>query len=612
MRFFMYLPPCNEKAQSVPLPAEVTFFMQNQAVPTYYHVLKLGLGLGGILNILCIPAIADATPIDSGDLESGDIGAIETPPEAIETVTATQVVAPQPEAIVGDVAPSRRGLLQSESSFVREPKLSTSGSKKVSSSPENNLEIRAEASTASVLGERTSTNASGAAALMSSSKLERHPKPEPWSVAKLMADGDSGSSQRLSVSEIRHSEVERIDLSWGDETERDPSQWIDELAQTPSDHAPQSTPNHMEGSDVSDVTLSDVTPSESVLSAPITPDSVSEDTVPSDTVELTSLSEDEDVSGDGGRDEDARDKTDEDGLTVEIDSPDLLSEILEDQGVVTEVYPVLDEELGTLRMVQLRSRQNEELGILRILRTAQAAPAKPKAPIAYLGGRLGFVDVDNVIRSDARVDEQIYQAGAAFYFVPKLSESTSLYAISETNIARYDNISNINYNEVQLQVGVRQRLRPRTFAQIGWRNQRLYSPGYRDKLFGVNYIDAVVSHRSILSSKVWLDSFYQMRLGFADPQAASRFRQTMTLSLNYGVTRDLRTSLLYQLDFDDYTQIPRYDTYQQILGIVSYNITPESRLSLFGGTRFGTSSSPRVNLDDTFYGAGLNVSVPLF
>ena len=103
-----------------------------------------------------------------------------------------------------------------------------------------------------------------------------------------------------------------------------------------------------------------------------------------------------------------------------------------------------------------------------------------------------------------------------------------------------------------------------------------------------------------------------MRQFFADTKRASLVRPTVSLSLNYGVTRELRTSLLYQLDFDDYTQIPRYDTYQQILGIVSYNLTPESRISLIGGTRFGRSSESRINLDDTFYGAGLHVSVPLF
>lgn len=273
-----------------------------------------------------------------------------------------------------------------------------------------------------------------------------------------------------------------------------------------------------------------------------------------------------------------------------------------------------DDELGILRLQQTRSRANEELGILRLLQTAQAPPPPPKPPITFLTGRLGFFDSDNAFRSNSRRDESIYQSGLAFYLVPKLSDNTSLYAIAETNLARYDGLKLANYNEVEVQFGVRQRLSPRTYAQVGWRNQRLYTPGYREKLFGVNYLDTLISHRSILNSRTWLDSFYQARLGFAnqDNLSPSRFRQTFTLSLNHGVTRELRTSLLYQLDFDDYTQISRYDTYQQLLGIISYKVTPESRITLFGGTRFGRSSNPSVNLDDTFYGAGINVSVPLF
>ncbi|NJM96579.1 MAG: hypothetical protein HC800_04685 [Phormidesmis sp. RL_2_1] len=272
----------------------------------------------------------------------------------------------------------------------------------------------------------------------------------------------------------------------------------------------------------------------------------------------------------------------------------------------------LDTELGSLRVRQLRSREDEELGILRLLQTTPVPKSKPKSPIAFLTGRLGYFSSENIFRSNVRLSEQVYQSGLTFYLFPRLSEDTSLYAIAETNLARYENFPSVNYNEIEFQFGIRQRIAPRTFAQIGWQHQRLYAPGYREQLFGVNAIDTLISHRSILNDQMWLDSFYQARLGFAQPSSASRFRQTFTLSLNYGITQDLRTSLLYQLDFDDYTQTARYDTYQQVLGVVSYKVTPESRISLFGGTRFGRSSIAGVNLNDTFYGAGLNVSLPLF
>lgn len=294
-----------------------------------------------------------------------------------------------------------------------------------------------------------------------------------------------------------------------------------------------------------------------------------------------------------------------------------------------------DDELGNLRLQLQRSRTNEDLGILRLIQTAQAAPPPPKPPIAFLSGRLGFLDSDNIFRSNRtdapsqfgddgflrRLNDQVYQSGLTVLLFPKLSDSTNLYAIAGTTLARYERFDGINTNQVELQLGVRQRLAPRTFAQLGWRNQRFYTPGYREKKLGINYIDAQVSHRSILGSKTWLDSFYQARLGFArasgdnpniDRDRASRFRQTLTLSLNHKVTRDLSTSLLYQIDFDDYIRISRFDTYQQVLGVISYSLTPESKVSLFGGTRFGRSSNSAFNLDDTFYGAGLNVNIPLF
>ncbi len=303
-----------------------------------------------------------------------------------------------------------------------------------------------------------------------------------------------------------------------------------------------------------------------------------------------------------------------------------------------------DDELGSLRLQLERSRQNEDLGILRLLQTAQAPPPPPKEPIAFLAGRLGFFNTDNALRTEDRLENQIYQTGLSVYIFPQLSKNTSLYAIAQASLGRYErsgftiprpNPSNPegrskpiypDYNQLELELGLRQRLAARTYAQIGVHNQQIYSPGYRDKIFGANYLEAQVNHRRILNSKTWLDSFYEVQLGFTqaernptnirDPKdgrdAASRLRQTLTLSLNYAANKDLQTSLLYQLDYEDYTQTVRNDFYQQVLGVISYNLTPESRLSLFAGTRFGQSSEPGINLDDTFYGAGLNIVVPFF
>ncbi len=276
--------------------------------------------------------------------------------------------------------------------------------------------------------------------------------------------------------------------------------------------------------------------------------------------------------------------------------------------------PQLDDELGTIRASPLRSRGDEDLGILRLLQRA-AAPPKPKTPIAFLTGRLGYFNSQNPFRLDTRASDQVYQAGISLAAFPPISEDTSLYAIAETNLGRFERADDDGYNEVEIQAGIRQKLFPRTYAQVGLRNQRFYP--FDRKILNITYLDAVVSHRSIFNSRTWLDSFYQARLGFANDKRSSRFRQTLTLSLNYGISKDLRASLLYQLDLEDYTQISRYDVYQQVIGNINYRLTPESQISLFGGTRFGNSSSSdpalaKIDLDDIFYGAGLTVNLPLF
>jgi len=310
--------------------------------------------------------------------------------------------------------------------------------------------------------------------------------------------------------------------------------------------------------------------------------------------------------------------------------PERIPRRITPQSSENELEP--EDDLGELRLQLQRSRkdEDEDLGILRLRQTAQAPPPPPSPPIAFASGRLGFFGTENAFRFGEPVDSQIYQAGLSVLFFPKLSKTTNLYAIAETNIARYSDddvtlffvdgngnrnstqLSDPDYNEVEVQLGLRQKLFSRTYAQLGWRNQVLFDEGYRNRKFSANYIDAQLTHRAILGSRTWLDGFYQARIGFTTSPRADRFRQTFTLSLNHRLSSDLRTGLLYQLDFADYTRTSRFDTYQQILGVVSYNLTPESRVSLFGGTRFGRSSNSNITLDDTFYGASLNVTVPLF
>ncbi|MEO0706347.1 MAG: hypothetical protein AAF050_11875 [Cyanobacteria bacterium J06649_5] len=555
--------------------------MQNQVFPVGMSVFKVGIGLGGALNLLCTAALANSTAQES-NLDHLPITLIESDLSASERLNTDSSVSKTNSTLKAETAvPSHWG--QASLDAYSTPALSLTSVPTVAETGKLTQELLDSDPSAAPTVEnghhpRFSLSTTQEHPLVEETKdhkteTAREPSDQqpvaPLSIAKL-----APTLTELSVS---HTEVSGSEFNGGEFRNIEPRNDNSDRLRFKHDHR----------------SLSEGLGKEGLENEGLGKEESGDRTSTNTTTPVETLSE----------------------------AAPLLAETIRES--LTEAVPteastkqttsgLPDEELGILRIQRTRSRGTEELGILRILQTAQAPPPPPKQPISFLVGRLGFFNADNAFRSNPRLEESIYQSGLAFYAFPKLSDDTSLYAIAETNLARYENFNNVNYNELEVQVGLRQRLFPTTFAQVGIRNQRLYSPGYRDKLFSVSYIDTLISHRSILNSKTWLDSFYQARLGFADPDTASRFRQTFSLSFNHSINQDLRTSLLYQLDFDDYTQVSRYDTYQQLLGIVSYRITPESRISVFGGTRFGRSSSPGVNLDDTFYGAGLNVSVPLF
>jgi hypothetical protein len=597
MRFFMSLSPCSEKTQPVCLPAVEDSSSQYPTFPLFQSVVGLSLGFSGFFSLFCAPAIASflgpnakdsMLPTEKLAIDGLAIDGLANPSMATDKLTDADDAA----LALGDE------LLGDELAF---------------ESP-----IAAEAKPQ--LHPIPSLSASAQAIALGGNSVQRALQSElqnafPYGGYQVSVEGSHQPAFTLPGCEFSFCKSDKVALEKEKPSPEEASETDAELVMLLSDPAL----GHVTQAEISLETealeLTQVE-SQNTLARPLADEVVTE---------VDSIGSEDAADLNLGRD------------AIRIaQAPDFFSDRqaaeISQASEQREAQP--DDELGSLRLRLQRSRDSEELGILRLLQTAQVSPPAPPAPpVAFLSGRIGFFATENVLRAPSRLDDRIMQSGITAYYFPRLSESTNLYAIAETSLARYGNFganyvppplpeigevaSNVDYNQTELQLGLRQRLQPRTYAQIGWRNQRIYSPGYREKLFGINYLEAQLNHRSILNSNMWLDGFYQLRWGFSGPtdrnlKDTSRLRQTFTLSLNYGATPDLRTSLLYQLDFEDYTRMARFDSYQQIIGIISYNLTPESQLSVFGGTRFGRSSSSGIDLDDTFYGAGLNVTVPLF
>ncbi len=275
----------------------------------------------------------------------------------------------------------------------------------------------------------------------------------------------------------------------------------------------------------------------------------------------------------------------------------------------------IDDELGILRLRSQPVGIDSELGILRIRPTEdvplEVEPEPTRQTTVFLTGRANVYGGNNLFRTPDPIDDRIYQTGVGVFAFPRLSDTTNLVLSAEANLARYEDLSVVDYNELQFQAGIRQRLSQRSYGQINWRYQDLSTPG-SDSFFTANYIELLLSRRDILNNRTWLDTYYQARLSYSDPKEFSRFTQIATGSLNYGFDPQTRVSLLYQLFLDDYTETSRYDTYHQVLAQFSHDLSSTTRISLFGGFRFGRSSRSNVNFDDTIYGASINVNLPLF
>ena len=307
-------------------------------------------------------------------------------------------------------------------------------------------------------------------------------------------------------------------------------------------------------------------------------------------------------------------------LQVQVDQPTSISPDTaedEDSEPVREQQPnvddttdgAIDDELGILRLRPQPVGMDSELGLLRIRPTEdvplEVEPEPTRQTTVFLTGRANIYGGNNLFRTPDPIDDRIYQTGVGVFAFPRLSDTTNLVLSAEANLARYEDLSVVDYNELQFQAGIRQRLGRKSYGQLNWRYQDLSTPG-SNSFFTADYIELLLSRRT------WLDSYYQARLSISDPKAFSRFTQIGTVSLNYGFDPQTRVSLLYQLFIDDYTEISRHDTYHQIIAQVSHDLSSTTRLSLFTGFRFGRSSLSIVNFDDTIYGASINVNLPLF
>lgn len=256
-----------------------------------------------------------------------------------------------------------------------------------------------------------------------------------------------------------------------------------------------------------------------------------------------------------------------------------------------------------------------ELGILRLreqeLEQIEAQSESGSAETVFFIGRLSYFKSDNILldRIDP-VDDELISLSATLLAAPRLGPDTLLITSVEGGLIHYNELSGLDYRELEFRASLRQFFSARTYGEIGWSNQQLFDDG--DRFFNDHSLRLSLSRRDPLTSDLRLDSFYQLRLSFADPSDRNRIINTLGVGLNYNLQPELSVGLDYQLTLTDFTQQDRDDLYNQVVAQLSYDLSRNSRFILFGGFSFGDSSDSDVDFNSTIFGASIDVNVPLF
>ena len=260
-----------------------------------------------------------------------------------------------------------------------------------------------------------------------------------------------------------------------------------------------------------------------------------------------------------------------------------------------------------------------ELGCLRLKDVPVAPPRAVRAPIAYLLGRFDYFRTSNVYSGILPISDGLSRPGISLYLVPPLGPNTFFVGSVDGNLVRYSSQFIINYDELRFRAGIMQRLSPAMFAEVGWGNQQLFIRSNdlvglpKGKRFLNDHgIRVELSRRDRLANKLTLNSFYQLRIGFAEPSSLSRLSNTLFLSLNYDLLPKVQLGLDYQVVLVRFTQTQRRDSFHQVIARLSYTLFRNVQVNVFGGYSFGDSSDPLVDFDGSVFGASLSFSLGLF
>ncbi len=254
-----------------------------------------------------------------------------------------------------------------------------------------------------------------------------------------------------------------------------------------------------------------------------------------------------------------------------------------------------------------------ELGEIKVLNRPTEAPPSRKQPTVQLLLRSGvFTSSNTTALRDFPNSDTVFTNSALLLATPKLGPNTRLIASAGGNLLRLANSGDANYNTLSFNVAVQQRLAAGTYGQLGWVQDTLYRQADGQRLLRDNAVQFLLGRQDQLSKKLRLDSFYELKASFTNPDEQSRVANTLGARLRYDLTPKWQGALDYRLTFKSFTQVDRADTEHQVTALAIYNLSPDLFLAGSVSYLFGRSSNPSVDVRNFAIGISLGFNLPLF
>ncbi|PSB30075.1 outer membrane beta-barrel protein [Stenomitos frigidus] len=252
-----------------------------------------------------------------------------------------------------------------------------------------------------------------------------------------------------------------------------------------------------------------------------------------------------------------------------------------------------------------------ELGEVRILQRPSQQPTSRPQPDVQLLLRSGIFSSSNISALETfQPSDVVFSNTGLLLATPKLGPTTRLVASAGGGTIRFATEGDFNYNVLNFNVGIQQRLTSQMYAQLGWVNEQLFRDGSGQRLLLDNAVAFTVGRQDQLGKQLRLDSFYNLRASFTNPTDQSRVANTLGARLRYDFTPSFQGALDYRLTFKNFTDADRFDTEHQISATATYSINPNLFIAGSVSYLFGNSSNSAIEVNNVSIGVVIGMNIP--